>query len=63
MDRPPYGLGWKIADTTHVSEALGVALPRGEMAARERYFKALRAGKPTATTREGQSEDKMLALV
>ena len=62
LDRPPYGLGWKVADTTHVFEALGVALPRGEMAARERYFKALRAGKPKAATKEGQGEDKIFAL-
>ena len=62
LDRPPYGLGWKVADTTHVFEALGVALPRGEMAARERYFKALRDGKPRAAMKEGQGEDKILAL-
>ena len=37
LDRPPYCLGWRVADTTHVFDALWVSLPRGEMAARERY--------------------------
>merc|ERR1712023_376548 len=63
LDRPPYGLGWHTADTTHVFDALGVALPRLELAAREKYFKALRENKPKARTPEGRNEDELFALV
>ena len=41
LDVLPYGLGWRLCPTTHVFDALGVALPRGELAARERYHCAL----------------------
>jgi hypothetical protein len=62
LDRPPYGLGWRVADTTHVFDALGVALPRGELAARERYFKALRQDKPKSVKYKGKHEDELFAL-
>ncbi len=47
LDKTPYGLGHRVAETTHVFEALSVSLPRTELSARARYFELLQKARAT----------------
>ena len=60
LDVQPYGLGWRVCPTVHVFDALGVSLVRGELAARERYHRALEQDRLELYqehVRQGESEN------
>ena len=41
LDTQPHGLGHRVTDVVHVFDALGVNLPRLDVASRDQYAKAL----------------------